>query len=119
MSNQTSIKYPGTTTSTSKVHINNMYIKYTFDVTGLLICQVFGAVAFPVTSSLAVETHSVRLRTIFGFLLRIANRFATLLEFSLLCLSLLETIGLINHQHLMFLFDVHFRRFQHREKLRD
>src|SRR3954464_1548302 len=75
MSNRTSIKYPGTTTRTSKVHINNMYIKYTFDIASLLIHQVLGAVALPMTFSLAVETHSVRLRTSLG-LHRSDNRLA-------------------------------------------
>src|SRR3954468_8565218 len=72
ISNRTSIKYPGTTTSTSKIHINNMYIKYTFllDVVILQICQVFGVVTLPVTIALAVETLSVRLRTSFGLLRR-------------------------------------------------
>ena len=37
VSNRTGIKYPGATTSTGKVHINYMYIKYTFSVAGLLV----------------------------------------------------------------------------------
>ena len=42
--------------NTSKVHINNMYIKYTFvHFAILLIRQVFGAVPLPVTISFAVE----------------------------------------------------------------
>ena len=43
-------------TSTGKVHINNMYIKYTFiDVANLLICQVLRAVPLPVALPLAIE----------------------------------------------------------------
>src|SRR3954471_1668972 len=75
MSNRTSIKYPGTTTRTSKVHINNMYIKYTFDIASFLIRQVLVVVALPMTFSLAVETHSVWLRTSLG-LHRHNNRLA-------------------------------------------
>src|SRR3954468_3710579 len=104
ISNRTSIKYLGTTTSTSKIHINNMYIKYTFllDVAILQICQVFGAVTLPVTIALAVETLNVRLRTSFGLLRRCGSFLAALLEVSLLRLALfLETSGLVDHQHLV------------------
>src|SRR5664279_3624722 len=109
------MKYPGTTTSTSKVHINNVYIKYTFlDVTSLQICQVLGAVALPVSIALAVEAHSVRLRPSLGFLWRSSNLFATLLEVTLLLrLAFLDTSGLVDHQHLMLLFDFHFSSFKH------
>src|SRR3954467_14445399 len=60
MSNRTSIKYPCTTTSTSEIHINNMYIGYTFllDVVVLQIRQVLWAIPLLVTISLA-EKHSV------------------------------------------------------------
>ena len=55
--------------NTSKVHINNMYIIYTFvHFAILLICQVFGVVPLPVTIPFAVEALSFRLRSSFGFL---------------------------------------------------
>src|SRR5215216_1867414 len=99
MSNQTSIKYPGATTSISKVHINNMYIKYTFvHLAILLIHQILGAVPLPVTIPLAVEALSFRLRSSFGFLP-------------------FETSGLVNHQHLMLLLDFYLRSFEHCEDL--
>ena len=41
LSNRTGIYYPGATRSTSKVHINIMYIQYTYvDLASLLIYQV-------------------------------------------------------------------------------
>ena len=41
LSNRTCIQYPGATRSTSKVHINTMYIQYTsIDLSSLLIYQV-------------------------------------------------------------------------------
>ena len=71
--------------SISKVVINNMYIKYTFlDVASLLMCQVLGAVPLPVSSLLAVEALSLRLRSRLGFLLLSSNLFAVLLEVPLL-----------------------------------
>ena len=67
--------------STSRVHINNMYIKYTFvHVVILLIHQVFGAVLLPVTSPLAVEELSLRLRSRLGLLHLSSNLLAILLE---------------------------------------
>ena len=39
MSNRTSIKYPGAIASISKVHINNMYIKYTFTLPSFLFAK--------------------------------------------------------------------------------
>ena len=80
MSNGTGIKYPGATTSTSKVHINYMYITYTFSVAILLIRQVFGAVPLPVTISFAVEALSFRLGSTFGLLHGSGNLLAILLE---------------------------------------
>src|SRR5664279_1162866 len=104
VSNRTSIKYPGATASTSKVHINNMYITYTFvHFAGLLIRQIFGAVSLPVPSALAVKTLSIRLRAGLGPLLRRGNIFAALLEVTI-WLAFLETSGFIDHQHLMLLF---------------
>src|SRR3989337_4532740 len=103
MSNRTSIKFPGATMSISKVHINNMYVKYTFvHFAILLIRQVFGAVSLPVTICFAVEALSFRLGSSFGFLHGSGNLLAILLEVPFLSLALLlETSGLVNHQHLM------------------
>ena len=86
MSNRTSIKYPGTTTNTSEIHINNMYIKYTFllDVAVLQIRQVPWAIPLPVTFSLAVKALSFRFRSSLGLLRRRGNFLTTLLEVSLL-----------------------------------
>ena len=119
MSNRTSIKYLGAATSVSKVHINNMYIKYTFlHFAILLIHQILGAVPLPVTSLLAVEALSLRLRSRLGFLLLISILLAFLLEVPLLSFALLlETSGLVNHQQLMLFLDFYLRRFQHHEEL--
>src|SRR3954463_1464452 len=97
-----------------------MYITYTFvHLAVLLIRQILGAVPFPVTSLLAIEALSFRLRTRLGFLLLIGNLLTVLFEVSLfLSFALfLETSGFINHQHLMLLFDFYLRGFQHREEL--
>src|SRR3954467_762344 len=114
MSNRTSIKYPGTTTSTSEIHINNMYIRYTFllDVAVLQIRQVLWAIPLPVTFSLAVKTLSIRLRSSLGLLRRRGKFLTTLLEVSIFLrlALLLEFGGLINHQHLVLFLDLHFRR---------
>src|SRR3954470_16320104 len=85
MSNRTSIKYPGTTTSTGEIHINNMYIRYTFllDVAVLQIRQVLGAILLPVTFSLAVKALSIRLRPSLGLLCRHGIFLTALLEVSL------------------------------------
>ena len=103
MTNRTGIKYPGTTTRISKVHINNMYIKYTFvHIAILLIRQVFGVVPLPVTIPFAVEVLSFRLRYSFGLLHRSGNSIAIVLEVPFLSLALLlETSGFVNHEHLM------------------
>src|SRR3954466_14018917 len=98
MSNRTSIKYPGATSSISKVHINNMYIKYTFHFAFLLIRQILGAVPLPVTSPFAVEALSLRLRSRLGLLHSGFYLLAVLLEVPLLPFTLfLETSGLIDH----------------------
>src|SRR3954469_6108463 len=114
MSNRTSIKYPGTTTSTSEMHINNMYIGYTFllDVAILQIRQVLRAIPLLVTFSLAVKALSIMLRPSLGLLRRRGNFLSALLEVSLfLRLALpLEFGGLIDHQHLVLFLDLHFRR---------
>ena len=113
MSNRTGIKYPGTTTSISKVHINNMYIKYTFvHFAILLIRQILGAVLLPVTSPFAVEALSFRLRSSFGLLHGSGNLLVILLEVPFLSFALsLETSGLVNHQQLMLFLDFYLRRF--------
>ena len=105
------MKYPGATTSISKVHIKNMYITYTFvHFAILLIRQILGAVPLPVTSVLVVEALSLCLRSRLGLLHLSSNLLAVLLEVPLLPFALfLETSGLIHHQHLMFLFDLHLR----------
>ena len=99
--------------NTSKVHINNMYIKYTFvHFTILLFHQVFGAVLLLVTISFAVEALNLRLGSIFGLLHGSDNLLAILLEVPFLSLALLlETSGLVNHQHLMLFLDFYLRRF--------
>ena len=62
-----------------------MYIEYTFllDVAVLQIRQVLGAVTLPVTSTLAVEAFSFRLRTSLGLLSRCGSFLAVLLEVAL------------------------------------
>src|SRR6266536_4787221 len=118
MSNRTSIKYPGATTSISKVHINNMYIEYTFHFAILLIRQILGTVLLPVTTPFAVEALSFRLGSSFGFLPGSGNLLAILLEVPLISLALfLETNGLVNHQHLMLLLDFYLRSLEHCEEL--
>ena len=88
MSNRTSIKYPGATARISKVHINNMYIKYTFHFAILLIRQVSRAVPLPVTISFAVEALSLRLRSRLGLLHLSSNLLAVLLDVPLLPFAL-------------------------------
>ena len=101
------------------VHINNMYIKYTFvHFAILLICQIFGAVPLPVTISLAVEALSFRLGSSFGLLPESDNLLAILLEVPFLSLALLlETSGLVNHQHLMLFLICTFADFSIAESL--
>ena len=105
--------------NTSKVHINNMYIKYTFvHFAILLIRQVSWAVPLLMTISFAVEALSFRLGSSFGLLHGSDNLLAILHEVPLLFLCFfLETSGLVNHQHLMLFLDFYLRRFQHREEL--
>ena len=80
-----------------------MYIKYTFvHFAILLIHQILGVVPLPVTSPFAVEALSLRLRSRLGLLHLSSNLLAILLEVPFLSLALLlETSGLVNHQHLM------------------
>ena len=80
-SNRTSIKYPGVTINTSKVHINNMYIKYTLvHFAILLVHQIFRAFPLAVTSPFAVEALSLRLRSRLGLLHLSSNLLAVLLK---------------------------------------
>ena len=68
----------------------------------LLSRQVSRAVPLPVTISFAVEAVSFRLWSSFGLLHGSDNLLAILLEVPFLSLAiLLETSGLVNHQHLM------------------
>ena len=82
--------------NTSKVHINNMYIKYTFvHFAILLIHQIFGAVPLLVKISFAVEALSFRLRSRLGLLPGSDNLLAILLEVPFLSLCpFLETSDL-------------------------
>ena len=67
--------------STSKVHNNNMYIKYTFVYFAiLLIYQVFGTVPLRMTIPFAVEALSFRLRSRLGFFHLSNKLLAVLLE---------------------------------------
>ena len=94
--------------NTVKVHINNMYIIYNFvHFAILLIRQVFGVVPLLVAIPFAVEALSFRLGSIFRFLPGSDNLLVSLLEVPLLftLALLIETSGLVNHQHLMVLFD--------------
>src|SRR3954471_1041362 len=90
--------------NTSKIHINNLYIKYTFvHFAILLIRQILGAVPLPVTSPFAVNALSLRLRSRLGLLHLSSNLLAVLLEVPLISLCpFLETSDLVNYQHLMF-----------------
>ena len=89
LSNWTSINYRGVAINTSKVHINNLYIKYTFvHFAILLIHQIVGVVPLPVTSPFAVEALSLRLRTRLRLLHLSSNLLAVLLEVPLLPFAL-------------------------------
>ena len=71
-------------------------------------------------SLLTVEALSFRLRSRLGFLLLNSNLLAILLEVPFLSLALLlETSGLVNHQHLMLFLDFYLRQFLHHEELRN
>ena len=75
--------------NTSKIHINNLYIKYTFvHFAILLIHQRLGVVPLLVTSPFAVEALSLRLRTRLGLLHLSCNLLAVLLEVPLLPFAL-------------------------------
>mgnify|MGYP005842275411 CR=1 FL=1 len=65
-----------------------------------------------------VEALSFRLGSSFGLLHGSGNLLAILLEVPFLPLALLlETSGIVNHQHLMLFLDFYLRRFQHCEEL--
>src|SRR3954469_23778373 len=65
------------------------------------------------TSLLAVEALSLRLRSRLGFLLLSSNLLAVLFKVPLFLpfALFLETSGFVNHQHLMLLFDFYLRGF--------
>ena len=106
--------------STSMLHINNMYIKYTFvDVASLLICQALRVVPLLVTIPLVIEALSLKFGSSLGFLHGSGNCLAILLEVPFISLALLENGGLINHQHLMLFLDLYLRSLKHHEELRD
>ena len=70
------------------------------------------------TFSFAVEALSFRLGSSFGLLHGSGNLLVILLEVPFLSLALLlETSGLVNHQHLMLFLDFYLRRFQHHQEL--
>src|SRR3954470_10872304 len=98
MSNCTGIKYLRATTSTGKVHINNMYITYTFCFAGLLVRYVFGAIPLPVTTSLAIKALSLGLGSILwrlpGSLLSGRGNFLAVLLEVLFTLALLDLVVL-------------------------
>ena len=106
--------------NTSKVHINNMYIKYTFvHFAILLIRQLFGVFTLPVIIAFAVEALSSRLGSSFGILHGSSNLLAILLEVPFLSLAiLLETSGLVNHQHLTIFLISTFTDFSIAKSLR-
>ena len=84
--------------NTSKVHINNLYIKYTLVHFAIfLIHQIFRVFPLLVTITFAVEALSFRLRSSFGLLHRSDDFLAILLKFSLSfpLPFFLETSGLV------------------------
>ena len=115
LSNRTGIQYPGATRSTSKVHINTMYIQYTStDLASLLIYQVSRVILLQWLFPL-LQKHLVSgLVSTLGFFIRAATDLP-FHEVSLLALALLETSGFTNHQQLMLLLDFYFCGVKHRE----
>ena len=109
---------PGATRSTSKVHINTMYIQYTsIDLASLLIYQVSRVILLQWLFPL-LQKHLVSgLGSTLGFFTRAAAELS-FHEVSLLALALLETSGFTNHQQLMLL-DFYFCGVKHHEYLRD
>ena len=101
-----------------------MYIPYTFllsdDLASLLVFQVLGVVALPVTISLAVEAFHARLGTRFvslgsGNMLAILLRLPVLLS---LPARFLKIDGLVNHQQCVLLLDVHLSSLEHHKHFR-
>ena len=92
-----------------------MYIKYTFVHFDIFLIRPFlGVVPLRVTIPFEVEALSFRLRSSFGILHGSGNFLAILLVVLFLFLALLlETSGLVNHQHLMLFLDFYLRRSQH------
>ena len=106
--------------NTSKIHINNLYIKYTFVHFAILLIRQVSMGSF------ASSDH---------FLCRRSTQFQAWVqlwvssrEWQLACHSslkfpffsfapFLETSGLVNHQHLMLFLDFYLHQFQHREEL--
>ena len=84
-----------------------------FEVASLLIYHAFGVIPLPVTVPLTIEALSLRLRSRLGFLHLSSNLLAVLFEVPLLLpfALLLETGGIVNHQHLMLLLDFYLRSF--------
>ena len=66
------------------------------------------------TVPLIVEALSLRFGFNLGFL-HLSSKCLANREVSLLTLSLLETSGFINYQHLMLLLDFYLRDVKHRE----
>ncbi len=94
-----------------------MYIKYTsFD-----FCQPsYLPSILSCSASVIVPLITEALSLGFGFnlgFLHWSGSWFTIHEVSLLALALLETSGLVNHQHLMLLLDFYLRSLSHREEL--
>jgi hypothetical protein len=101
-----------------------MYIKYTFffgnNRVGLLVFKILAVVAFSVTVSLVVEALDSGLYL--GCPRRTSKMLAVLLwllALRTLCRpnGLLEVRGLVDHQHVVLLLDLHLRRFEQSKQL--
>ena len=90
-----------------------MYIKYTFvHFAILLIRQILGVVRLPVTTPFALEVLHFRLRSSFGIFHGSGNLLDILLEVPFIFLALLlETSGLVNHEHLILFLDFYLCQF--------
>ena len=83
--------------NTSKLHINNLYIKYTFVYFAILLTrQMFGVFPLPVTIPFVVEALSSRLRFSFGLLHWSSNLLAILLEVLLLPFAFLLKLVILS-----------------------
>jgi hypothetical protein len=109
---------------TCKIDINYMYIKYTFlsgnNLVGFLVFKVLEAVALPVTVSLAIEALDS------GLYLGHPRRTNNTLDISLWLPALrtlrrltrlLKVHSFVDHQHIVLLLDLHYRRFEHSKQL--